>query len=429
MKSERPARSPKAGGVKVVLVVLLTAAGGGGLWLRSLDAEPVVAIPPVVTRPTPNGFDLYVRAAAALKRSRPALDELFDDAAGNGNDAVSMRFGPEPRAAWLQTNARAWMLFREAQSVPCMHPDTRPVPNPLAYTPLMNLGRAKAAEVDAFKQRGEWDEAAATGLDAIQMGIDVPRGGGYASKQLGSWIVATEIRRLDGVPQQLTSQQARAAAARLERLMARRVTGAEAMREEKWVQLENLLHWMRQATWRGEPISRETWARPEVWARQFVSKRALARSLTTEIDDSIEDMQKPYSVALPPRARNKILADFLNVGWFQPASLRFNEASAMTRLNLLQLQLALRAYQADRGRFPRTLDELSPDYLKSVPCDVFSDGAPFHYQPSTGGYLLWSVGPDTKNDEARPIAETQEGDSVAVVLADSPGDWVAGKNF
>ena len=50
------------------------------------------------------------------------------------------------------------------------------------------------------------------------------------------------------------------------------------------------------------------------------------------------------------------------------------------------------------GRYPKTLQDLAPTALKSLPVDWMS-GQPFRYRPTGDGrFELWSVGPDGKDD-------------------------------
>ncbi len=63
----------------------------------------------------------------------------------------------------------------------------------------------------------------------------------------------------------------------------------------------------------------------------------------------------------------------------------------------LHVAFALAAYVRDQGRYPAKLDELVPKYLPQVPGDVFS-GEALIYKPTENDYLLYSVGPNGKDD-------------------------------
>lgn len=62
-----------------------------------------------------------------------------------------------------------------------------------------------------------------------------------------------------------------------------------------------------------------------------------------------------------------------------------------TLLSLTQAQLALTAFQAEKGALLETLDELVPRYLERVPVDPFG-GKPIRY--SREKRVVYSVGSD-----------------------------------
>lgn len=70
----------------------------------------------------------------------------------------------------------------------------------------------------------------------------------------------------------------------------------------------------------------------------------------------------------------------------------------------LRVAFALAAYRHDLGHYPKKLDELAPKYLASVPNDMFAD-RPLVYRPADDGYLLYSVGVNSKDENGRIIYE------------------------
>lgn len=102
-------------------------------------------------------------------------------------------------------------------------------------------------------------------------------------------------------------------------------------------------------------------------------------------------------------ARQNILNVFLSANWpsiyLLPSLTHIMEESEKARaeLQLARVALGLAAFKADRGAYPATLADLSPAYLPDVPTDPFTD-APFVYARTEGGYRLYSVGPNMKDD-------------------------------
>ena len=79
----------------------------------------------------------------------------------------------------------------------------------------------------------------------------------------------------------------------------------------------------------------------------------------------------------------------------------------------LHIAFALAAYQRENGRYPPTLDALTPKYLAKIPNDLFT-GAPLIYRPSEKGFLLYSVGPNGKDDEGCGTDDDPKGDDLAI---------------
>jgi len=69
----------------------------------------------------------------------------------------------------------------------------------------------------------------------------------------------------------------------------------------------------------------------------------------------------------------------------------------VARHRLLVADLAVLAYQLEKGTQPLALADLVPEYLSSIPEDPFS-GKPLLYRAAGRGYRLYSVGPDGRDD-------------------------------
>jgi hypothetical protein len=74
----------------------------------------------------------------------------------------------------------------------------------------------------------------------------------------------------------------------------------------------------------------------------------------------------------------------------------------------------LAAYRADQGAYPATLADLVPKYVAEIPRDVFN-GAGLHYQANGGGYLMYSVGGNGKDDGGKTMYDREK--------SKNPGDW------
>jgi hypothetical protein len=110
------------------------------------------------------------------------------------------------------------------------------------------------------------------------------------------------------------------------------------------------------------------------------------------------------------------------IAWLLPglAGDAAKEAECLASLRLASTALALEQFRtAHDNRYPDALAELRPDYSASTPVDPF-DGQALRYRKKGGGYLLYSVGPDLKDDSGERM-NGKEGDIVfAVVTSAKP---------
>jgi hypothetical protein len=77
-------------------------------------------------------------------------------------------------------------------------------------------------------------------------------------------------------------------------------------------------------------------------------------------------------------------------------------ARIQTARNVVVIAIALKRYELKHQQLPNTLDELIPEFLKSVPTD-YMDGQPLRYRRNGDGtFLLYSVGENGQDDGGNP---------------------------
>jgi hypothetical protein len=137
------------------------------------------------------------------------------------------------------------------------------------------------------------------------------------------------------------------------------------------------------------------------------------------VKDQQRDLKREYEEAKKMRA---VLQDGLVAGSLRPAMSRMMgqllvsnllppilaaacaEDCHTVRQEMTPVLFALAAYRADHGSYPAELAALVPEYLPDVPEDLFS-GEPLRYRREEAGYLLYSVGPDGKDDGGRHFSD------------------------
>lgn len=77
-------------------------------------------------------------------------------------------------------------------------------------------------------------------------------------------------------------------------------------------------------------------------------------------------------------------------------------------IRICTVALDLKALHSDRGEYPRSLDQLPEAKRPGYAEDVFS-GAQLNYRPEGAGFVLYSIGPDLKDDNGAPLKRAPNG--------------------
>lgn len=95
-------------------------------------------------------------------------------------------------------------------------------------------------------------------------------------------------------------------------------------------------------------------------------------------------------------------------------------ARVQTSVDAARVACALERFRLANGNYPATLDALAPQFTDKIPNDVI-DGKPLRYRKNSGGgYVLYSIGWNEKDDGG--IVAPGKGKTSAV--NSSEGDWV-----
>jgi hypothetical protein len=86
--------------------------------------------------------------------------------------------------------------------------------------------------------------------------------------------------------------------------------------------------------------------------------------------------------------------DMSNLVIYKIEQILESRADARIAFDGLALLCALELYKRDKATYPDSLDQLSPDYISSLPLDPFSDKAYIYARKSKDDFTLYSVGKD-----------------------------------
>lgn len=411
----------------IVVAVLFVV---GVLWLRALNSTPAIVIP-TPTMPSPNAYDFYVKAGNAI------VDENKVDFAIQSRHSVS-RSTPEDRAyslaekdALVTENALALGLLRQGFEYPYLNPPARSFSALFPYfAKFRGTARLLTLAGQARREHGDWGGAVNCQLDAMRLGVDVPRGGVLIGDLVGIACQAIGRKPVWDDVEHLTAPQARAAARRMEDICARQVPFADTLQEEKWSTQASLQELMRGSNWRrgmSRTMSGSVDMRME-FRLLFTSKGRILGNYTRFMDQSIANARLPYAAhplapAIPSDPINQMMLPVFDKAGFKNLDMETENA-------LLTTLLALRAYRLEHGVYPTALSELAPTYLNRVPEDPFALSGALRYHRTGKTFVLYSVGPDGKDDGGKAIFDPSKGVSDRAYWMDegSLGDVVAGVN-
>jgi hypothetical protein len=344
-------------------------------------------------------------------------------------------------------NAVVLKEFRAGFAQEYYHPPARSFHALFPHFPkFRNMARLLVVEGQVHAAGGDWNAALSSDLDAIQIGLTIPRGTALIGALVGIACEAIGRRGAWEKAEKLGAAEAKAGARRLETLLAKRVPFAVTLEEEKFTLQASLLEVFRDPNWRtrsdvffgeDDPEDSEGDRQEDRIANLSIqamfhlySNATFLNNLTGYMDAQIAHSRQPYTArpappSVPTDPINRIISPI-----FDQADLK--DLCAKTQSGMLLLALALHAYHLEHGGYPQKLEALAPSYLTKLPGDPFGQGT-FIYQHKGKKYLLYSVGPDKVDDGGRPIDDPSKAigsntNARYFVQPDSQGDIVVGVN-
>ncbi len=143
-----------------------------------------------------------------------------------------------------------------------------------------------------------------------------------------------------------------------------------------------------------------------------------------EIDDSLESVVGLHAQKVA-NERNELGDEFQKINAdrgihdSQLVVRRRREQLCHADLRLCSTTLCIELYRRKAAALPRSLEVMLAEPLLGAPIDPFGQSA-FQYRVVGDTYILYSIGPDTKDDHGRPVSRTEliqglGGDYVLVV--------------
>lgn len=401
------------------LGVLVLCAVVGSIWYSRVGHyRPYIPPPPPL--PVPNGLDDYA-AAGALLQANGGLKTLeqAEDSLRKQKGAVMSLVGQPPdkillpvKQALVAMNPPALARMRQGFTKVCRVPASRSQNDVFPYlSGIRALGRLLAIEAELSATKEDHAGAWTSGLDAIQMGEEIAHGGLAIHLLAGISIQATQHPVLVHSLEYLTAAECDEMIARLQGLLLRQSPLSETIRAERDMTLSFMRILDDQNQWAdlgirssGFQVGIISDAGTEkgvmgayTRALWHLQRDTVLREVESTFEAARREADKPAILRKPlpqPKTLLGQLFGSIGVTWSRPAD------TVQAHNRLLLCALAIRRYRLIQGRLPDTLNELGLD--TRLLQDPFT-GEPLIYKPGGRNYLLYSVGPDLKDDGGLPL--------------------------
>jgi len=383
---------------------------------------------------TPTAFALFASASAAeVERHKVGFANSTTHASGDPEDR---EYTEAEKQALVKENAEALRLLRQGLTLPYQNPPPEGLSATFPYyaqdralARLLSLtGKTQAAQ-------GEWSDAVGSDLDAVKLGAELPHGSTFIGALVGLACQSIGRRPIWNSINHLNAAQAKAASLRLQEIQKRQVSYADVLGTDKSSSQAVLQNLVQQPNWR---------ASVRTFAQNAADAKGTAFNWTDQQEAEVQQLDG-QTVLTDHAGYTDRLIQAAHSPYMDGADLPTPPADSVARLlspdtsrqrvkfadneaqnGLLIVALALRAYRVGHCSYPAKLSALVPTYLNSIPGGPFTPSGQLRYKPSSPGYILYSVGPDGKDDGGKPILDSSQ---PAPVKEGSAGDVVGGVNF
>lgn len=364
--------------------------------------------------PSPNGFNSFLEAANHYVRGvegTPGTDEVlpFDENLRRQRSTVSR-------------NIKALRYLRNGLQLPVLHPPVSDYSTDFGYYGGFRvLGSLLKQESAVRVSNVDWAGAMDSDLDCIQLGVAMTRGGPLRASVAGRAIENLGRRDLDPIINKLSAKECRAAAARLVEIEALRPPFSDPIRQEKITALTLTRLSFEQLDWSevvGQTLkpNGEHFSNEEMFALSNIGQNEVQSNITRVLEQVMSTADAPYRPAKTrvergPDPWSRLLTDAAATPNF-----RVDYEAARAQDWLLKLALELRAEKLEAGAYPVTFATAIDPFA-----DPSSDDPKLKYRRDKDSYLLYSVGPNGKDDGGTPLKLAESG----AIPPDASGDLLA----
>jgi hypothetical protein len=347
--------------------------------------------------------------------------------------SLTRLYNIKEKQAVLNANAPALKLLDKAYNckeccIPYMNDDD---PRRINYE---DIGLLLDLRYDLCLAEGKNWDAAMVGLKQYKVAIDFLHNCGNNQYYRAMGARKKARRNLYLLMEDLSSDQAMMLAGEMQQVLNETPTIAAIIKSIQVENLQNRADSLNERDWRtqiGIAASSEDFRsssdfaiRCEELKMRLVglaySRRGYLAAMEEAYSQVDRELDKPYqSISFTvPHILNENLQNFIN-SEFKAMVITCTAQKAQDEMFIMSL--LLKAYKAQHGKYPATLADLSPDYIKNIPPDPFAGSGTYIYRRIDDRYTLYSVGPNSKDDNGNSIYY-----SGAILNRNIYGDLVAG---
>jgi len=429
-------------GTKKIAVLVSAIALGlcvGFWWLSSRsDVGSKIVINGILTHtvetrvPSPNAFDYYLKSTQMLV-DQGMIDNasrIVDYARRHPSEIVP----PDTLTAMcdvVSKNRNALDEFRKGFPYEYQGPEIKSVDQMCPYYKgYREIARLLA--VSAYIQAHDDKPATAINylLDNMELGSDVPRGGGALARLVGVACQAIGRAPAWNIIDVLNAKETIAALKRVQKIRENTLPIYQTMEQER----NSLIYILQQSLYPKPGI------KPSIADMSKMSdfqKRRILSRVSNHYDELIEYTKKPYVTMVKAPSELKptmnpftFRADAIASVYSEILEPDANKLVLKYTIGesfnaLFEATLALHAYKLQYGKYPDNLNQLAK-YCKTPVKDPFVGNDSLRYKKTVNSYLLYSVGPDGVDNGGQPIMNTNQNQKSLKIEATSKGDIVAG---
>ena len=406
-------------------------------WWMSLSALPKIVIP---SNPLPsqNGFDTFARAGTMLQDESKvsyAMSKIH-----TGRDPNDRNYTLAEKEELLKENQPALDLFREGLKQEYMTPSYRSMDALFPY--LANdrkFARLLTLEAQVRELKGDWKGALQSHFDAMEAGNSVKKGGVIIHSLVGVACQAIGQRGTYRLFDPLNQAESKSSLDRLIKIDKEDYPMSETFLQEKYCLQAGMMDIFQHHSSYQEIVKllgndgSRTDSKLQAVRFFFTDRRRILTQYGKYMDVVSANAMVPYASRppVPQLPGDPFLQMLLPV----TSQARFPAERISVANKLLIVGLALKIYKGEHGKYPSKLSEVVPSILTTLPNDPFALSGTFQYRLDKKGYVLYSVGPDGKDDGGTPIEDktrsfvkTPDSPQRYAPNAESVGDILLGTN-